>query len=209
MDLYYLNSRYYDAYTGRFISADKSDVITATPNALTDKNLYAYCDNNPIMRRDDGGEFWEFAIKAAIGAAINVGITWMAAKVINQEYTLTDGIAAAAIGAFATTPKIGGLIAGIFGAGYSTVSNYLDGVPLEKSLILGGISAASTMLSIGNLAQSLSLPLEYIATVALDVIFGSGNELISSALSKAIKDNLLEHSKNDSIRNKRSFSTLR
>ena len=27
--------------------------------ALTDKNLYAYCDNNPIMRRDDSGEFWD------------------------------------------------------------------------------------------------------------------------------------------------------
>ena len=57
--LYYLNSRYYDAYTGRFISADVSGVITATPNGLTDKNLYAYCDNNPVMRRDDGGQFWD------------------------------------------------------------------------------------------------------------------------------------------------------
>ena len=57
--LYYLNSRYYDAKTGRFISPDNIDVICATPTALTDKNLYAYCDNNPVMRRDDGGQFWE------------------------------------------------------------------------------------------------------------------------------------------------------
>jgi hypothetical protein len=27
--------------------------------ALTDKNLYAYCDNNPVMRADDGGAFWD------------------------------------------------------------------------------------------------------------------------------------------------------
>ena len=26
---------------------------------LTDKNLYAYCDNNPITRSDNGGEFWD------------------------------------------------------------------------------------------------------------------------------------------------------
>ena len=26
---------------------------------LTDKNLYSYCDNNPVMRRDDGGQFWD------------------------------------------------------------------------------------------------------------------------------------------------------
>ena len=45
--------------TGRFISPDRADVICASPNALTDKNLYSYCDNNPVMRRDDGGQFWD------------------------------------------------------------------------------------------------------------------------------------------------------
>ena len=59
LELYYLNSRYYDGYTGRFISADNIDVVWSTPNALTDKNLYSYCDNNPVMRRDDGGAFWD------------------------------------------------------------------------------------------------------------------------------------------------------
>ena len=34
-------------------------MICASPNALTDKNLYSYCDNNPVMRRDDGGQFWD------------------------------------------------------------------------------------------------------------------------------------------------------
>ena len=29
--------------------------------ALTDKNLYAYCDNNPVVRKDTGGEYWETA----------------------------------------------------------------------------------------------------------------------------------------------------
>ena len=26
--------------------------------SLTDKNLFAYCDNNPVMRVDDEGDFW-------------------------------------------------------------------------------------------------------------------------------------------------------
>jgi RHS repeat-associated protein len=56
-DLYYLNSRYYDATIGRFISPDKTSVITASPLGLTDKNLYSYCDNNPVMRKDGGGMF--------------------------------------------------------------------------------------------------------------------------------------------------------
>ena len=57
LGLYYLNSRYYDSNTGRFISADNIDVICSTPNALTDKNLYSYCDNNPVMRADHDGAF--------------------------------------------------------------------------------------------------------------------------------------------------------
>ena len=69
--LYYLNSRYYDPATSRFINADSVDVATATPMALTDKNLFAYCDNNPISRIDVGGEFWESAFDVvSLGASI-------------------------------------------------------------------------------------------------------------------------------------------
>ena len=59
LDLYYLATRYYDPETCRFITADDFSVLTATPMGLTDKNLYAYCDNNPIMRVDNGGAVWD------------------------------------------------------------------------------------------------------------------------------------------------------
>ena len=67
---YYLQSRYYDPTWGRFINPDNSDVITATPTELTDKNLFAYCDNNPITRMDADGEFWNIVIGAAVGAVV-------------------------------------------------------------------------------------------------------------------------------------------
>jgi len=57
--LYYLNSRYYDPQVGRFISADSSDVLYASSKEFTDKNLFSYCDNNPITRKDNGGAFWD------------------------------------------------------------------------------------------------------------------------------------------------------
>ncbi len=74
LELYYLQTRYYDSNTGRFISPDDESVITATPNALTDKNLYAYCDNNPVMRIDYGGQFWGtfFDIISLGGSIIDV-----------------------------------------------------------------------------------------------------------------------------------------
>ena len=59
LQMYYLQTRYYDPVVGRFINADNSAIITATPYALTDKNLFAYCDNNPVMRVDNGGAFWD------------------------------------------------------------------------------------------------------------------------------------------------------
>ncbi len=56
---YYNATRYYDPTTARFINADATDVLTATLEASTDKNLFAYCDNNPVVRVDAGGQFWE------------------------------------------------------------------------------------------------------------------------------------------------------
>ena len=69
--MYYLNSRYYYPEIGRFISADTIDVLTATPMDLTDKNLYAYCDNNPVVRVDCGGAFWDTIFDIiSLGASI-------------------------------------------------------------------------------------------------------------------------------------------
>lgn len=69
--LYYVSSRYYDPETCRFINADTTDLITATPMALTDKNLFAYCDNNPVVRKDSGGAFWETVFDViSLGASI-------------------------------------------------------------------------------------------------------------------------------------------
>ena len=40
------------------MSPDNVDVTASTPSGLTDKKLYAYFDNNPVLRVDHTGEFW-------------------------------------------------------------------------------------------------------------------------------------------------------
>ena len=72
--LYYLNSRYYDPEIGRFINADATGVIGATPMGLTDKNLFAYCDNNPVMRIDVDGQFWDtvFDVVSLVMSVVDV-----------------------------------------------------------------------------------------------------------------------------------------
>ena len=70
--LYYLGSRYYNPTWGRFVNADSESLIAASlDSAAWDKNLLSYCDNNPITRVDDSGDFWHFVIGAAVGALWN------------------------------------------------------------------------------------------------------------------------------------------
>ena len=82
--LYYTASRYYDPEAGRFLSPDALDTLTASPSSLTDKNLYAYCDNNPVMRQDSSGEFWSL-IKGVVCAAVNVTTTVISSIATGQE----------------------------------------------------------------------------------------------------------------------------
>lgn len=51
-DFYYLESRYYDSETGRFINVDNSMVLVYSKNNL---NLYAYCSGDPVNYMDSEG----------------------------------------------------------------------------------------------------------------------------------------------------------
>ena len=51
--LYYLQSRYYDPFTGRFLNADiYCDTNTGTSLSA---NMFAYCENNPVNYLDPNG----------------------------------------------------------------------------------------------------------------------------------------------------------
>ena len=52
-NLYYLETRYYDPETGRFISADNTKYLES--KRISGLNLYEYCLNNPIDRSDYSG----------------------------------------------------------------------------------------------------------------------------------------------------------
>ena len=73
--LYYLNSRYYDTQTGRFVNAEPNvDYGKFDEGAgLNGYNVFAYCANNPVMFKDDSGEF-------VISISIGIGslLTWAA-----------------------------------------------------------------------------------------------------------------------------------
>ena len=66
--MYYLNSRYYHPEIGRFINADG---YIQTGQSILDKNMFAYCMNNPVNYVDFSGEFpWAIAIFLALTTVV-------------------------------------------------------------------------------------------------------------------------------------------
>ena len=67
--LYYLSSRYYDPQVGRFLNADG---YLFTGRTMLGHNLFAYCNNNPIIYTDPSGESF---ISAVLLTLMVIGIT--------------------------------------------------------------------------------------------------------------------------------------
>ncbi len=103
---YQTESRFYDPEVGRFLNADDLSLLMATDSGVIDKNLYAYCDGNPVMRKDEEGDYWQF-ITGTIGALIGAGFE--AASQISEYGEIKDvkqiivaGATGALCGAFPT-----------------------------------------------------------------------------------------------------------
>ena len=127
--LYYLQSRYYNPEWGRFLNADGITTIAATPNGLYDKNLFSYCDNNPITRADNGGDFWHIAIGAVVGAVAGFASSVITDFIKGEEIDL---------GAAAISAGIGAIEGGLSAAG----------VPIGAVVgVSAGLSAAESVYS--------------------------------------------------------------
>ncbi len=127
LGFYYLQSRYYDPAIGRFISADTSSVLTASPLSLTDKNLFSYCDNNPVARSDYDGEFWNIVIGAVVGA-IGGAVSSIVSQAISGEEINWKAVGiSAASGAVsgavtAVCPCMSPVLTGVFQGGLSAAT---------------------------------------------------------------------------------------
>jgi len=126
-----LQSRYYDPEVGRFISID--DVSYLDPESINGLNLYAYCNNNPVMNVDPTGTSWWTNFWNSTAGKI-VGTILVITAIIALSI-LTAGAGAAVTAALGSGfwaavagGAVGGAISGaIFGAGFSIVSQGILG----------------------------------------------------------------------------------
>ena len=142
--MYYLNSRYYDPEVGRFINADTTDVLGIQAD-LYNKNLFAYCDNNPVMRKDSVGEFWVQAVIIAAGGIIG-GLLGAFSAASTGENVLEGtiegcltGIVGSTCGLLIDTFAVGVLAGTIGGAivdlGTQVVSQFIENKSVDVSKI--------------------------------------------------------------------------
>ena len=106
-NLYYLNSRYYNPVWGRFLNAD--GIICANGD-IFGYNLYVYCNNNPIVNKDENGAL--FISLKAIAAAAFVGalagvVKQAASDLINSG--LSNELKFSSLGTYATAALTGAI----------------------------------------------------------------------------------------------------
>ena len=182
---YYLQSRYYDPVTHRFINADS---YSSTGQGIIGYNMFAYCNNSPVIQADHTGEFGLLTlVSAVVSAAVNVATTYIAAKATGQEYTLTDALVSAAIGAVNAIPGAGPFIAGGISGAYSAYTAVKNGATAGEAALCFAVSATVTTASIGNLANlGTESALSIVATASADLVFGTGYNCIAATTNKAV-----------------------
>ena len=145
LEMYYLQSRYYDPQIGRFINADSQFDTYAGALGC---NLFAYCANNPIAYKDDTGEGLLLAM--AIGFAVGALVSGVAK--VYQNYKsgqkwwkgLAISMLAGGVGGAISCISIPGVSTWVCAAVFGAAGN------LTTKLILGEIK------SIGDLTSALA-----------------------------------------------------
>ena len=141
--LYYCRARYYQPRLQRFIAGDPIGFLGG------DVNLYGYVGGAPISYADPSGQFAWIPAGAVIGAAVNVGITYIANGGNVTGYQLAAAAVSGAIsgGLGAAAGPLGGSIA----QGLGTISSGLG-----AAMTSGVLSALGS--AVGQAASNLIDP---------------------------------------------------
>ena len=142
-EMYYCKSRFYVPKWRRWLNSDSIDYLE--PQNITCLNLFAYCNNNPVMYVDENGNFAFFILTAVIGAIIGglaAGITSYQHGARGWEVvgwsalgSVCGGALGAGVGAIASK-----LLTGLFASSITTVYNGVKS--LAWAYTLGGTSGA-------------------------------------------------------------------
>lgn len=143
--LYYLQSRYYNPQWGRFLNADG---YVSTGTGLLGYNMYAYCDNNPVMYMDLTGHSWEsfwddvkFVGEVLLGTAVATACIGLAVLSIAGSIGLTGisgGAGAVSIPATVAVTAECLAVASVALAGVGAIALAAEGIATGSPIQRGG-----------------------------------------------------------------------
>ena len=157
-ELYYLNSRYYDPDTGRFLNADEVDFLGAD-KSLSSYNLFIYCKNNPINHFDVDGN-WSLPnwAKVAVGAAATLAAVAVTVATGGAAAPVLIGVVASTIGGAATGAIQHRVATGSWeGAGKAALNGAADGFMTGGLCALGGSVVGGAARTIKNARSGITI----------------------------------------------------
>ena len=180
LNLYYLQTRYYDPQTGRFINADNVGYGLTQFELLNGLNLYSYCLNNPIGYTDESG-----SSLILIGLILGAIIGGTAGGVIVNKKAKESGAEGWELVGWTVLGVFGGALAGgALGAG--------------AGALVGGAAAAGTAIG-GSLATGGAFAggaaVAGTALVGAGVVAGVGALALGTNIVKFAKDPYIEYKK--------------
>lgn len=161
---YYLQSRYYDSNTGRFINADDTNYLNATGTVLG-CNLFAYCENDVVNRVDPSGTL---SISANVaGFLLDVAFT-----AIGSWFKYSYDIVGAGLSYYAKKK----------GIKYFYEKLLYGVVPKVKGLFSKGFTLIRKAIwrVTGNISAN-----------AISTLFGKGINIITSIFARLVRNNNL------------------
>ena len=90
MELYYLQSRWYDPFVGRFVNAD---AFISTGTGILGWNMFAYCNNNPVNFRDPNGYMPQDLLNAVLAGRMTMMQAAAAMAERNRAFQRSGGSA--------------------------------------------------------------------------------------------------------------------
>ena len=144
--LYYIQSRYYDPVTHRFINADDIEYLGIDGTPLS-YNLFAYCYNNPVNQFDIGGNWpslktiFKVAVTVVAVAAVTAAVVSTAGALGVAAGVVTQTMVNAAVAGSITGSVIGG-VSNFAAQAICKGSNNINLKEVAKSTAVGGISGS-------------------------------------------------------------------
>ena len=181
--LYYLQSRYYDPGTCRFINPDA--FATTDADGILSANMFAYCENNPVRNTDITGAIGVGTlIRAATGAVTSL-ISGIAAGDRGVELLVDVGVGALA--SALNTPLASAAV-----AAYDAYKCYRDGVSIEGCVIVFVSEFAASFVSGGSFKNGFFGKgiWDELGKAAFDLSIGFAVNFTASQVSTNVAENL-------------------